>query len=63
MVLENVASEWSHVTSVVPQGSILGPLLFTIFINTLPDSLSHGSQAALDADDSKVYQPTVLHPW
>ena len=57
VVLENVASEWSFVTSGVPQGSILGSLLFTMFINTLPDSLSSGSQAALYADDSKVYRP------
>ena len=40
VVLENVASEWSPVTSAVPKGSILGQLLFTIFINTLSDSLS-----------------------
>ena len=57
VVLDNVASEWSPVTSGVPQGSILGPLLFTIFIHTLPDSLSPGSQAALYADDSKVFRP------
>ena len=57
VVLENVASEWSPVTSGVPQGSILGPLLFTIFINTLPDFLSSGSQAALYAEDLKVYRP------
>ena len=57
VVLDNVVSEWSPVTSGVPQWSILGPLLFTIFINSLPDSLSPGSQAALYADDSKVLRP------
>ena len=57
VVLENVAPEWSPVTSGVHQGSILGPLLFTIFINTLPDTLSPASKAALYADDSKVYRP------
>ena len=34
-------------------------VMFTIFINSLPDSLSPGSQAALYADDSKVFRPVT----
>ena len=53
------ASEWLLLPPVCSRGASWGPLLFTIFINTLPESLSPGSQAALYADDSKVYRPVT----
>ena len=38
----------------VPQGSVLGPILFLIFINDLPDNLN--SKARMFADDCIVYR-------
>ena len=42
-----------HVTCGIPQGSILGPLVFLIYINDLPDCLNHATPH-LFADDTNL---------
>ena len=57
VVLNGKTSSWASVNSGVPQGSVLGPLLFLIYINDLPEDLV--SVAKLFADDTSIFS-TVL---
>ena len=53
VVLNGQCSSWADVNAGVPQGSILGPLLFLIYINDLSDGLK--SECKLFADDTSLF--------
>ena len=53
VLLNGSKSKWENVLSGVPQGSVLGPLLFLIFINTIENGLAN--RVLKFADDLKVF--------
>ena len=56
ILLDGCTSHTSPVLSGVPQGSVVGPFLFMLFINDLPDCISAKSTVKLFADDCILYR-------
>ena len=54
VVVNGKTSEWRDVTSGVPEGALLAPILFALFINDLPSAVK-SSQCVMFADDVKLY--------
>ena len=61
VVVEGMSFNPSNVLSGVPQGTVLGPLFFLVYINDISKGLSKGTKLRLFADDSLLYR-TIKNP-
>ena len=59
VILRNGCSHWEKVIGGVPQGSILGSLMFLIYVNDIPETVVN--VAKMLADDTKVYAEIIDH--
>ena len=57
--VHDTVSLWHNVTSGIPQGSVVGPVLFLLYVNDLPDTVA--SNVFMFADDTKIYRPMTSH--
>ena len=55
-MLGNVSSSHKPVTSGVPQGSILGPTLFVLFLNDITQHIDNKTNILMYADDTKIWR-------
>ena len=53
VVLNGQTSNWKEILDGVPQGSILGPFFFVIFINDIPDGIQSN---IIFADDTSIFK-------
>ena len=53
VILDGCHVDWVDVVSGIPQGSVLGPLLFLVYVNDLPDAVQ--CNVKLFSDNTKLY--------
>ena len=58
-VIRGTASQHREVTSGVPQGSVLAPIMFLIYVNDLGEDLSRNSYINMFADDAKIQRKII----
>jgi len=51
-LISSTVLQWTRIRYGVPQGSILGPLLFLVYVNDLPKAIEHKAIPILFADDT-----------
>jgi len=57
VIVNGECSDWAHVWSRIPQASVLGPLLFLVFVNDLPGWIK--TNIRMFAGDTKVWTNLV----
>ncbi len=57
MVINGISSGWRGVKSGVPQGSVLGPVLFLVYVNDLDDGLT--CKISKFTDDTKIASKVI----
>ena len=55
VILRSCSSDWIKLYQGVPQGTIMGPLLFNIYVNFMRSSVQRPTQLAQYADDTFLY--------
>ena len=59
VVVDGEQSSDARVRSGVPQGTVIGPLMFLLYINDIGDKISNNTKIRLFADDSLLYRETT----